>query len=369
MSLADDDDSSSEIIEDAGSAFAEVLPLFGGALPYGIFRLNQSHLPPVRVSAVSQSDERVPRGLFAAAVWHGAVLLAEYLRDDPALVRGKTVCEVSAGAALPSVVAARLGASFVLATDYPNDVLLANIVDQFAANEIAVCSAAAPDATVAVAGHTWGDVSDADMKPLLDHPIMSLAADGGGGGGGGGYDLVLFAECLWMDTYPLHEAMLASAARLVRPGSGRVLFAFTHHNPGREAEDLELFERARGPDFGFEARTLVSSRRGNLDDWSQVLGAGGGGRGGGGGAAAAGANKDEEADATGSHLLADELESQCFLVELRLPVDAPGCRRHLLLRPPVGDGGPVDSPAVDGAGDEHEKKNGEEQEEAPVSTH
>ena len=52
-----------------------------------------------------------------AAVWGISALVARHLAAHPQLVRRKSVLELGAGAALPSLAAAALGAATVLATD------------------------------------------------------------------------------------------------------------------------------------------------------------------------------------------------------------------------------------------------------------
>lgn len=54
-------------------------------------------------------------------LWEAAEGLAEYIAEDPKLVRNKTVLELGCGLGLPSLVAAHLGGD-VLATDFHPDV-------------------------------------------------------------------------------------------------------------------------------------------------------------------------------------------------------------------------------------------------------
>lgn len=55
-------------------------------------------------------------------LWPAAEGLAQYLQDHSDLVKGRTVLELGAGLAFPSMVAAHLGARRMLVTDYHPDV-------------------------------------------------------------------------------------------------------------------------------------------------------------------------------------------------------------------------------------------------------
>jgi SAM-dependent methyltransferase len=60
----------------------------------------------------------------AGVVWDGAVALSYFLEASPALVRGRRVLELGCGTALPSLVAAALGAQHVLLTEMDNPACL-----------------------------------------------------------------------------------------------------------------------------------------------------------------------------------------------------------------------------------------------------
>jgi 2-polyprenyl-3-methyl-5-hydroxy-6-metoxy-1,4-benzoquinol methylase len=61
----------------------------------------------------------LPGGAIGSVVWRGAVVLCELLARRRALVAGRRVLELGAGVGLVALVAARLGAASVLATDAP----------------------------------------------------------------------------------------------------------------------------------------------------------------------------------------------------------------------------------------------------------
>ncbi len=59
---------------------------------------------------------------YYAHLWDSAHGLCEYMVDNAELITGKRVLELGCGLAMPSLLAAKLGASSVLATDFHPDV-------------------------------------------------------------------------------------------------------------------------------------------------------------------------------------------------------------------------------------------------------
>ena len=179
--------------------------------------------------------------LFADDVWPGALVLADYLDVHSAeLCLGKTVLELGAGSALPSVVAAKLGARRVCATDYPANDVVENIARQFLANGVS-----------REVGHglplEWGS---------SDHAQAILSCLDGKA------DTILMAELLWKDTYCLHKELLTSVSATLKRGSGRAILSLTHrpcpwHSREHDLEFLELAQR----DFGFAVTPLGSSSK------------------------------------------------------------------------------------------------------------
>lgn len=79
--------------------------------------------PPARL------ELRLPpkHSLWGHWLWNAGRVGADYIDAHPALVKGKAVCELGAGSALPSLVAMANGARIAAITDYPERVLLQNI--------------------------------------------------------------------------------------------------------------------------------------------------------------------------------------------------------------------------------------------------
>ena len=240
----DEDSESSDGYSD--TEYPNIVPIFSGALPYGIFKISADC--SVQVQASSQTSD-VPNKLFAKDIWYGAVLMAEYFRDHPHLLSKKSVIELAAAAALPSIVAYRLGASVVVATDYPNEELVSNIDKQFTMNNIPTLSTS-PTASASAAAHLWGDINNIGE-------LMNLTNEGKG------YDVLLLAEFLWWDTHEQHDNILKSCHALLN-ATGVVYASWSHHNPGREHLDMEFFERAT-QDYGFVVERITSDLRGYND--------------------------------------------------------------------------------------------------------
>lgn len=54
-------------------------------------------------------------------------MVSNYLLRHPSLVKDRRICELGAGAGLPSIVAGLAGAEQVVVTDYPDEQLVANL--------------------------------------------------------------------------------------------------------------------------------------------------------------------------------------------------------------------------------------------------
>lgn len=83
---------------------------------------------PVRLQMVKK------HALWGDHLWNGGRWLARHLDANPALVRGKRVAELGAGAGLPSMICCSLGAERVVCTDYPDRELIDNIATNFSVN-------------------------------------------------------------------------------------------------------------------------------------------------------------------------------------------------------------------------------------------
>ena len=266
----DDDDGSDDDDDDSEGVVADYE--FG----HCEYAWPDSDEPPLQLWLLSH------RQRFAAKVWPAAELLSRHLRSHPQLVRGKAVLELGAGAALPSLCAAQLGARSVLVTDFADEKMLENMRRNLNAN-------LSPQQLrrARVCGYNWSRPPELLLSELhaLQHDADGAAADDGshaafavGTAAAGGaaratattaaapttkasprrastsFDVVLMSDLLYECE---HEALLEAAAAClgVQPDA-RVLLTFQPHDPVQLGRQLRFFEIA--PDHGF-VPTLLSA--------------------------------------------------------------------------------------------------------------
>ncbi|KAI6371098.1 hypothetical protein MCOR25_004032 [Pyricularia grisea] len=176
-------------------------------------------------------------------VWNGGRVLADHFLADPSLVAGKTVLEVGAGAGIPSLVAAHLGAAGVVSTDYPDpDVLVAlrrnvdecDLVPQPRAEK------------VVVDGYVWGKEVEAVLAKM---PGPKAASDG--------VDVLIMADLLFRHTE--HENIALTIERaLKRSKNSRAYVFFTSYRPWLRERDLKFFDVVR--DRGFVVEKVLEKK-------------------------------------------------------------------------------------------------------------
>lgn len=134
-------------------------------------------------------------------------------------VENKTVLEVGAGAALPSMCCCMKGAKNVVATDYPDE----NLVDNIRFNM-------SKYANGKVTGFKFG----ASPEPLMEM------------NGGEKFDILILSDVIFNHT--VHKELMKSVADLLKD-DGYALVLFTHHRTHLVKEDLAFIEIAER-DFG-----------------------------------------------------------------------------------------------------------------------
>lgn len=173
-------------------------------------------------------------------VWPTACILAKYLSQHQALIRGKRVVELGAGSGAVGLACAALGAASVTLTDQPEALPLiranaernaALIAAAAAAESGGSAAAASPGgAAVKVMPCTWGD--EAHIGELLE------------ANGGVPYDVVVCCEVVYKQSEPVLLALAHTQQRLMakaKPG-GVALLAYEYR--GELFDDLAYFDAA-----------------------------------------------------------------------------------------------------------------------------
>ena len=137
---------------------------------------------------------------------------------------GKDVLELGAGAGLPGLVSAILGAKKVLITDYPDDDLIKNLW-----YNIQHCKALVSHKNhVSAQGYLWGAPMSIAMSP--------------------GFDLLILADLLF--NHSEHKKLLSTIRTTLRRNSASTaLVFFTPYRPWLLEKDLNFFELAKQDGF------------------------------------------------------------------------------------------------------------------------
>ncbi|KAL2119733.1 hypothetical protein VTJ04DRAFT_6694 [Mycothermus thermophilus] len=182
--------------------------------------------------------------LEAHHLWNGGRVVADLFYSQPSLVAGKTVFELGAGAGLPSLVAASLGAKKVVVTDYP-DPELVEVMWKNVKGCVGLIPGVSEDEVdetrlnIAAEGYVWG----ADPGRVLQHLDDEDKAKG--------FDLLILADLLFRHSE--HGNMLKSVrSTLKKSKDSRAYVVFTSYRPWLQHKDLAFFDLAREQGFVVE---------------------------------------------------------------------------------------------------------------------
>lgn len=175
--------------------------------------------------------------LWGHLLWNAGIYAARHLDENIDLVKGKTVLELGAAGALPSIICGLIGASKVVVTDYPDADLLQNLqynVDHqiYQGNELPADGDDARDQElqrrdVVVEGYIWGN----DYEPLVKHI-----------GSGKKFDLIILSDLVF--NHSEHDKLLNTTKDLLAK-DGKALVVFSPHRPWLLNADLQFFETAK----------------------------------------------------------------------------------------------------------------------------
>ena len=189
--------------------------------------------------------------LEAHHLWNGSRVVASHFESHPFLVQDRTVLELGAGAGLPSLVAASLGARRVVVTDFPDPELIATM-----RKNIDECEIIPPPTSIACEGkegkeehitadgYVWG----MDPSHLLGYLLPA---------GEKGFDVLILADLLFRHSE--HGRLLRSIEMLMKVDSAsRAFVVFTSYRPWLQHKDLHFFDLAR--ERGFVVEKVIEKK-------------------------------------------------------------------------------------------------------------
>ncbi|TVY45257.1 Protein N-terminal and lysine N-methyltransferase [Lachnellula occidentalis] len=176
--------------------------------------------------------------LWGHHLWQAGRIISTYLESTPSLIACKTVLELGAGAGLPSLVCAVLGAAKVVVTDYPDPDLVANLWSNI--ESASLNDENENDATerkIVAEGYCWG----ADPAPLLSHLPPSA----------GGFDILILADLLF--NHSEHGKLVSTIkSTLSKKEGSKALVFFTPYRPWLYEKDMAFFDVVREAGFTVE---------------------------------------------------------------------------------------------------------------------
>ncbi|KAI2628613.1 hypothetical protein GGR54DRAFT_353603 [Hypoxylon sp. NC1633] len=174
--------------------------------------------------------------LEAHHLWNGSRIISKYFENNVSEVQGRTVLELGAGAGLPSIVCAILGAEKVVVTDYPDPELVVNMKKNILGCElIPVTNSDAENSPIVADGYVWG----ADATHLLAH-LEVFKKDS--------FDVLILADLLFRHSE--HKNMISTIeATLNRKKTSKAFVCFTSYRPWLQHKDLAFFDIARERGF------------------------------------------------------------------------------------------------------------------------
>lgn len=175
--------------------------------------------------------------LWGHLLWSAGKILANYLDQNLALIQNKTVLELGAAGALPSLICALNGAVTVVVTDYPD----ANLIDNIQYNIDHCVGVNAPN--ISTQGYIWGR----DTEDLLSKT------------GHQQFDLLLLSDLVF--NHQAHHDLLQTCQRcLSNKADSQALVFFTHHRPHLADKDNNFLTLARAEPYRFTITKVVEDK-------------------------------------------------------------------------------------------------------------
>lgn len=171
--------------------------------------------------------------LWGHLLWNAGIFTADYLDEhSEELVKEKTILELGAAAALPSIICGLNDAKKVVCTDYPDADLISNI-------QYNVDHTEGLKSSVIVERYIWG----ADYEPILSK-IRDENSNKK-------FDLIILSDLVF--NHSEHHKLLQTSKELLEK-NGKCLVVFSPHRPWLLNDDLQFFETAK--EYGFKTEKI-----------------------------------------------------------------------------------------------------------------
>ncbi|KAI3656289.1 hypothetical protein MP638_004446 [Amoeboaphelidium occidentale] len=153
-------------------------------------------------------------------IWNASLVMLRMIENEDIFVKNKSVVELGSGVGLPGLVCSLMGASMSVITEYPDESIMAVLEKNISVNNI-------NDNCIAM-GHAWGcDVTE----------VLKV-------NGGNKYDVVLVADCIWMEEQ--HAVLLESCRNLVKAETGEIYVTCFPHTGKLKIEGFLSMAQFKG---------------------------------------------------------------------------------------------------------------------------
>lgn len=175
--------------------------------------------------------------LWGHLLWNAGRVSAQWIEQNRDYIRGRTVLELGAAAAVPSLLASFVARNVVI-TDYPDPNLIQNMECNI---ELVRKSCPEKQLSMCALGYIWGN----DPQELLNAP----------GQNGEKFDLIIMSDLIF--NHSEHSKLIESGRACLKP-DGKILVMFSPHRPRLYEKDLAFFDLAR--ERGFNVEKIVEKR-------------------------------------------------------------------------------------------------------------
>lgn len=175
--------------------------------------------------------------LWGHLLWNAGRVSAEWVENNRELLTGRTVLELGAAAAVPSLLAALVARNVVI-TDFPDPNLIENIEQNM---ELLRRNFPNRNLPMSAAGYIWGN----DPQPLFDMPNQN----------GEKFDVVIMSDLIF--NHSEHQK-LVNTLKTTMKHDGQCLVVFSPHRPRLYEKDLAFFDLAR--EEGFKVEQIIERR-------------------------------------------------------------------------------------------------------------